>query len=103
MGRQKIIPFDVRLAERINAGQIVRKLVDHIHDPEKTPLLQTQLNAARILLNKCMPDVQSISIENNNLPTTDPNGITNEQLRTVIAGTCIRTAIAKTEKQTQSG
>ena len=84
MPRQRIIPYKERIQERIDVGMIVGKLHKHIQDSDKTPLLATQLNAARILLNKVVPDVQSLKIQE----VTDDNlhTISSDKLRQIIQG-----------------
>ena len=80
----KIIPYKQRLSDRIRASMIVGKLQKHIEDPIKNPLLISQLTAARILLNKVIPDVQSLKIQevrSDNIQT-----ITNDTLRSIING-----------------
>jgi len=52
--------------ERINTGMMIKKLQDHIEDAEKNPILQTQLTAARILLNKTIPDLTSVTLDVSN-------------------------------------
>jgi len=84
-GRQKIVPFDERVADRIRVSMIVGKLQNHIDDPVKHPLLMTQIHASRLLLNKVVPDVKALDIST--LPhIKDVNGISNDRLRTIING-----------------
>ena len=49
-----------RIADRIKGAKIAGKLQAHIEDPEKTPLLPTQITAARILLAKVSPDMKQV-------------------------------------------
>jgi hypothetical protein len=44
--------------ENIRASQIVNRLQDHIHG--KVELSTTQIQAARILLDKCVPNLSSV-------------------------------------------
>lgn len=48
------------MRERIEVSHIVDKLQGHVKDPEHTPLLNTQLKAAEILLRKVMPDQKAV-------------------------------------------
>ena len=88
MPRQKIVPYDDRIRDRINVGMIVTKLQAHIENPDKTPMLATQLNASRILLNKLVPDVKALEIKR--VDNTSAQSIPNEQLRAIINGTSKR-------------
>ena len=45
--------------ERIRAGMLLKRLQDHVHDPEASPLLQTQLTAATWLLGRIMPQAEA--------------------------------------------
>ena len=82
MPRQKIIPYDERLAMRIKTGQIVDKLQKHVLG--ELDMSQTQLRAASILLNKVMPDIKAIEI--NNLNNGAQAGLSNENLLRIING-----------------
>ena len=85
---QRIIPFNERVTERIKVGKIATKLQQHVMDADKTPMTQTQINAARILLNKCVPDLKALEIKDIHQSPDDPNGITNDRLRSIISGEC---------------
>ena len=85
MGRQKIVAYDKRISDRIKVGRIVNKLIAHIEDAEKTPMLTTQINAARLLMNKVIPDVQAIKHEVTDV--TNHQGLSNQQLVGIIEGT----------------
>ena len=82
MPRQKIIPFDVRLANKIKTGKIIGKLQRHIDGT--VDMTNTQVQAARILLNKVMPDVKSIEIKR--VQETSQHGLDNDALRLIING-----------------
>ena len=77
-----------RLSEKIQAGKIVAKLSGHVHDPDNHPLTQTQLNAARILLNKIIPDLRSIEVKP--LQNQSPESIATTDLLRIIDGESTR-------------
>ena len=80
--RQKIIPFDERLGERIRAGMIVDRLQKHIDGTLE--MTNTQVQAARILLNKVMPDVKAYEIKH--VEQDSGHAIDNTKLRAIING-----------------
>ena len=57
-GRALNFRHQAEIREKIRASHIIKRLDDHIEG--KVELLPTQVNAAKILLNKCLPDLQSI-------------------------------------------
>ena len=82
----RIIPFKERIAERINVGKIVGRLSQHIDgDIEMTA---TQIQAARILLNKVVPDVKALEIKH--VDRSNAQAIDNASLRAIIDGTAKR-------------
>jgi len=62
MAKKDRIQIDGNTRKKIKASLIIKKLSDHIHDAEKTPLLNTQVKAAQILLNKILPDLKSMDL-----------------------------------------
>ena len=48
--------FGVRVRQRIDSAQIIDRLHDHVVG--KCEMSNTQINAARILLNKTLPDLK---------------------------------------------
>ena len=54
--------FGARTRERINTTRIVDKLEAHIDNNERTPMTQTQINAARILLDRTVPVLKQLEI-----------------------------------------
>jgi hypothetical protein len=54
--RAKFIPFD---RNKIQVSQIVRRLYDHVQG--KCQLSQTQIQAAKLLLGKALPDLVNIA------------------------------------------
>lgn len=50
--------------QKIRSGMIAKKLEDHVEDPEKTPMSTSQVNAAKTLLAKTLPDLSSSDITN---------------------------------------
>jgi hypothetical protein len=49
-----------KVRERIKVSMLMKRLTDHVRDPEKTKLSRTQLKAIEILLKKALPDLASI-------------------------------------------
>lgn len=49
---------------KINSNQIVRRLQNHIKDPERNPLPGSAVTAALGLLRKVLPDLAAVEIEN---------------------------------------
>ena len=49
-------PYPEKARERIRATQVIDKLRDHVLDGVE--MSSTQVNAARILLNKALPDLK---------------------------------------------
>ena len=58
-----------RIADRINAGKIANRLHDHVmtkpgdKDYDKKVMSSTQINAARILLAKVVPDLKQVEFD----------------------------------------
>ena len=50
-----------RWSEKIKVGQLCDKLQKHVLGEEE--MTQTQINAARILLGKVMPDMKSVEVK----------------------------------------
>ena len=48
------------IRERIEVVKVIDKLQGHIDDPQKHPMLATQIKAADILLKKRIPDLKAI-------------------------------------------
>ena len=79
-----------RIRERIQAGKIVGRLQNHVMaDPEKNPELimtATQVNAARILLDRVCPALKTIEVRREMTYNGDAASISNEYLLSIIAG-----------------
>ncbi len=74
-----------RQREKIQSGMIIRRLSDHVQG--KCEMSSTQIQAARILLNKTMPDIKALEIAhtgNINLATT--RRLSDEELMAIAAG-----------------
>lgn len=81
--RQTPMPASARLSTRIKAGMIVGRLQRHIEG--KLEMSSTQIQAARILLNKVLPDLRSVAV----VPPGDhgdPRGIDAAYLLSIIEG-----------------
>ncbi len=44
---------------------LMKRLTDHVRDPEKTKLTRTQIKAIEILLRKSLPDLAAIELSGN--------------------------------------
>jgi hypothetical protein len=84
-----------QIQERIQAGKIVGRLQRHVlADPEKNPeLIMTvsQVNAARILLNRVIPALKAVEVTGDMSYHGDPASIPTEYLFSIIAGVDSRT------------
>jgi hypothetical protein len=79
--------WGLRVRERIDSSRIVDRLQAHIHG--ECDMSQTQINAARILLNRTLPEIKAIEVK----PDGDRNAknISNDDLfALVIEGTAER-------------
>lgn len=54
--------------DKIKTGMIVKKLSDHVEDPEKTKMTGTQVRAAECLLARTMPTLTMADIVNHEAP-----------------------------------
>lgn len=54
--------YTERFRKRIKTSLLRKRLQDHVADPEKYPLLATQIRAAEILLKKAVPDLTSTEL-----------------------------------------
>ena len=60
MARTNRIACDENTRKKIKAGMLIKKLTDHVvNDIEMTP---SQVNAAKILLGKVLPDLKAMDI-----------------------------------------
>lgn len=60
MARNNRIACDENTRKKIKAGMLIKKLTDHVvSDVEMTA---TQVNAAKILLGKVLPDLKAMDI-----------------------------------------
>ena len=82
----RIIPFKERIQERIDVGMIVGKLHRHVKGDDE--MTATQIQAARILLNKVVPDVKAYEIKN--IDQSNAQAIDNNALRAIVDGTAKR-------------
>ena len=83
---QRIIPFRERVQERINVSSICNRLQSHIDGD--IDLTATQIQAARILLNKVIPDVKALEIKH--VDRSNAQSIDNDSLRAIIEGSSKR-------------
>ena len=80
----KIRTYKQRIQERIDTGMIVGRL--HKHIAGETEMSPTQIAAARILLNKTVPDMKALEIKGNINHTNDIKSIPNDNLLRIIEG-----------------
>ena len=78
--------FYERVQERINVSSIVNRLQSHIDG--EIDLTATQIQASRILLSKCIPDVKAYEIKN--IDQSNAQAIDNNALRAIIDGSSKR-------------
>ncbi len=71
-----------RQRDKIRSGKIVERLLAHIQG--KVDMSSTQIQAARILLNKTMPDIKALEVEHTgNINLTPVHRLTDEQLMAI--------------------
>ena len=49
-----------KVRERIRVSMLVKRLTDHVDNPEKHKMSRTQLKAIEILLRKALPDLAAV-------------------------------------------
>jgi hypothetical protein len=90
------------IRERIQAGKIVGRLQNHVMaDREKNPELimtATQVNAARILLDRVCPALKAVEVTGEMAYNGDPASISTEYLLSIIAGADSSTSATKKDK-----
>jgi len=89
------MPATSRLSTRIKAGMIVGRLQRHIEG--KLDMSSTQIQAARILLNKVLPDLRSVAVVPQG-PAGDPRGIDAAYLLSIIEGHAERVEDGRRDK-----
>lgn len=77
-------PYPQRARERITGSKVLTRLIDHVEG--KTELSNSQVNAARILLGKVLPDMKSVEVDvHAQLNTVSYQRLTDEQLMAIAA------------------
>ena len=76
-------PYPQRARERITGSKVLTRLIDHVEG--KIELTASQVNAARILLGKVLPDVRTTEITGS-VQVTQTHYLTDEQLLAIAAG-----------------
>ena len=77
-------PYPQRARERITGSKILSCLIDHVEG--KIELSNSQVNAARILLGKVLPDMKSVEVDvHAQLKTISTHRLTDEQLMAIAA------------------
>ena len=61
--RKRKIEQNQTTRDKIKTGMIVKKMQDHIQDPEKTPMTGTQVRAAESLLARTMPTLSMSDVQ----------------------------------------
>jgi hypothetical protein len=82
-GAQVIKP-QYRLSTRIKAGKIIDQLQRCVEG--KVELSPSQVNAARILLNKVIPDLKSLEVQQSPATARNIRDIPTHELLTIIDG-----------------
>ena len=83
-------PYPQRARERITGSKVLTRLIDHVEG--KIELTNSQVNAARILLAKVLPDVRTTEITGS-VQVTQTHLLSDEQLLAIAAGACLPEAI----------
>jgi hypothetical protein len=77
-------PYPQRARERITGSKVLTRLIDHVEG--KIELSNSQVNAARILLGKVLPDLKSTAVDvHAQLNTMSTVILTDEQLMAIAA------------------
>jgi len=77
-------PYPQRARERITGSKVLTRLIDHVEG--RIELSNSQVNAARILLGKVLPDMKSVEIDvHAQLNTVSYHRLTDEQLMAIAA------------------
>jgi hypothetical protein len=77
-------PYPQRARERITGSKVLTRLIDHVEG--KIELSNSQVNAARILLGKVLPDMKSVEVDlHTQLNTVTYHRLTDEQLMAIAA------------------
>ena len=78
-------PYPQRARERITGSKVLTRLIDHVEG--RIELSNSQVNAARILLGKVLPDMKSVEVDvHAQLKTITTHRLTDEQLMAIAAG-----------------
>jgi hypothetical protein len=81
----EIRPYPQRARERITGSKLLTRLIDHVEG--RIELSNSQVNAARILLGKVLPDMKSVNVDvHARLNTISHHRLTDEQLMAIAAG-----------------
>lgn len=76
--------YPQKARERISASKIIDRLVKHIHG--EVDMSHTQVQSARILLNKVLPDLKSVEVAASVEVGPPVYDMTDEQLLAIAAG-----------------
>lgn len=77
-------PYPQRARERITGSKVLTRLIDHVEG--NIELSNSQVNAARILLGKVLPDMKSVEVDvHAQLETNSYHRLTDEQLMAIAA------------------
>ena len=78
-------PYPQRARERITGSKVLTRLIDHVEG--KIELSNSQVNAARILLGKVLPDMKSVEVDvQTQLKTISTSRLTDEQFMSIASG-----------------
>ena len=91
-------PYPQRARERITGSKVLTRLIDHVEG--KIELSNSQVNAARILLAKVLPDLKSTEVQAR-IEAVSTVRLTDEQLMAIAAGGLKREAIEGQSERVQ--
>jgi len=87
---QGIRTYGQRAREKIDSTLILKKLANHVQDADSNPLSQTQIAAAKLLLDRTVPTIRPIEVKQEG--DRNAKTITNSELFLMIEGQSKRVA-----------
>jgi hypothetical protein len=91
-------PYPQRARERITGSKVLTRLIDHVEG--KIELSNSQVNAARILLGKVLPDLKSTAYQGR-IEAVSTVRLTDEQLMAIASGAYTHEAIVGQAERVQ--
>ena len=83
-------PYPQRARERITGSKVLTRLIDHVEG--KIELSNSQVAAAKALLNKVLPDVRTTELKGN-VQINHTQRLSDEQLMAIASGAYTHEAI----------